>query len=370
MLITEGGKKKKKKRKKKKRKEKKRNMVHKIHVAVLDTDAPMPSVYAARGLYSSQFRTLLQAAAARVNDKRLLTSISEQVAVHTTAYDAVGHALPPLECLRTHPRSTADDAPYGPLGPVDAILITGSAASAYDRHKHTWIPELQSFIQRVHTEYPLVKIFGSCFGHQIVAQALLSTACSVQACPDGYEIGIHPVKLTGEFTARFAPLVPDLEVAKDSFRIQLIHGDRVVPVQDQRHYPLPSPWINMGSTPLCPVQGLYLPRHVLTYQGHFEFDTVTNRETCLEFARRAGWSTSFLEAALAQIDVAARNPVPGAVDSDHTRNADDDDDDDDSKLAAEMVVLFFAGEDTADGSSVRPETGMITPPLIELKAQS
>lgn len=34
-----------------------------MHIAVLDTDVPVPAVYSTRGLYSIQFRTLLQAAA-------------------------------------------------------------------------------------------------------------------------------------------------------------------------------------------------------------------------------------------------------------------------------------------------------------------
>lgn len=356
-------------------------MAQTIHVAVLDVDAPMPAVYAARGLYSSQFRVLLQAAAARLNKSHALFT-DHPVTIHTSAYDVVGHSLPPLEYLRTGPYSTSESASANGPGPIDAILITGSAASAYERGKYPWIPELQSFIVEVYTKYPHVKIFGSCFGHQIIAQALLSTIhpnrrpgngsvrTCVEACPSGYEIGIHPIQLNKDFTAHFAPFFPKLS-RKDEFRIQLIHGDRVIPVSSAAVAALlPRPWINLGSTPLCPVQGLYLPRRVLTYQGHFEFDSFVNRETCLEFARRAGWERSFVEDSLVNIERATAGScsLGGGL-------AYGEGDQDDSRLAAEMVVVFFRGWD-GDGSgdryghglgvNVHPQTGMITPPFVEI----
>lgn len=43
-----------------------------MHVAVLDTDVPVPQVYAKHGLYSTRFRTLLQAAAARLKQTGMI----------------------------------------------------------------------------------------------------------------------------------------------------------------------------------------------------------------------------------------------------------------------------------------------------------
>lgn len=354
--------------------------LRRIHVAVLDTDVPVPRVFASRGLYSSQFRVLLKAAAARLTASGIISN--GPVEVETTAYDSVGGVFPPLELLRTKPRSLQknEDRSFGPFGAIDAILITGSSASAYQLEKYPWIVKLQSFIQTVYNNYPEVKIFGSCFGHQIVAQALLSWHnpsfsekqsqfppasandakgyVSVAACPSGYEVGIFPIKLRREFTKSFASLanLPD-----EKLRIQLIHGDRVMPLSTETT--LPAPWINIGSTEKSPIQGLYYPKRILTYQGHFEFDAFVNRETCIEFARRSGWPASDVAVYLDRIGPL---PDPGL------------EDDDDSKLAAEVAVLFLAGEEGASTSravssdikeTIGSLSGMITPPLMDVDRQ-
>ena len=310
----------------------------KLHIAVLDTDVPIPKVYAARGLYSTQFRTLLRGAASRLNDSLLK---SPPVEIHTTAWDAVGGCLPPLECLRT----ATSQGSGGPLGPIDGILITGSAAGAYDIAHEQWIVELQKYIQQVYAEYPEVKMFGSCFGHQLIAQALLSVeygSCNgstkegagkkplkVEYFPEGREVGLVSITVDEQFKSAF-PILSDLPTG--SLRLQLIHGDRVVSASDPNVVSLPDGWVNLGGTEKCPIQGLYKPGRVLSYQGHFEFDTFVNRETCFAFAERGNWPSEKLEKFVKNIEVAA---VPGK------------DDEDDSKVAAEVVVLFFGGYDRA-----------------------
>ncbi|KAJ5779097.1 hypothetical protein N7457_006817 [Penicillium paradoxum] len=327
----------------------------KIHVAVLDADIPCLAVYKARGLYSSQFRVLLQTAAQRLN-KLPETLQNGPLAVHVTAFDAVGGSLPPLETLRTSPQSPEPHA-GGPLGPIDAILITGSAFSAYENLP--WIHAMQCYIQTVHTHYPSVKLFGSCFGHQVIAQALLGAKANptnhstfhVAHSPAGYEMGIQPITLQPSFTARFPPLA---RAAQNPFRIQLIHRDEVVltPAAKAKaaagtEVSLPAPWSNIGSSAQCAIQGLYNPGRVLTYQGHFEFDTFANSELAREFGRRGNWPASTLARYLELIN---RSWVPGQ------------EDDDDAKAAAEVVLLFFAGEDVKDlGRGVG--NGMIPPPL-------
>jgi GMP synthase - Glutamine amidotransferase domain len=331
---------------------------HKIHVAVLDADIPCLSVYKARGLYSSQFRVLLQAAAQRLNEIPE-TLKKGPLAVHVTAFDAVGGSLPPLETLRTNPQSPAEPHAGGPLSPIDAILITGSVSSAYE--DEPWIYEMQSYIQTVHTHYPNIKLFGSCFGHQIIAQSLLSTKANpnsplsstfhVAQSPAGFEMGIQPITLQPSFTACFPPLAR--ATAQNSFRIQLIHGDAVVPTPeteaaaDQVGISLPAPWSSIGSSAQCAIQGLYNPGRVLTYQGHFEFDTFVNGELVQEIGRRAGWSAAVVAEYLEQI---YRSHIPGL------------EDDDDAKAAAEAVLLFFAGEE-GDLMECGGGTGIMTPPL-------
>ncbi|KAJ5987842.1 hypothetical protein N7481_003052 [Penicillium waksmanii] len=365
---------------------------HRIHVAILDADIPCQSVYAKRGLYSSQFKTLLQAAATRLN-KNDTSDPSSPLSVHVTAFDAVGGSLPPLECLRSTSQNAAEPPASTPptFSAIDAILITGSSASAYD--PHPWISSLATFIQTVYKDYPLVKIFGSCFGHQIIAQALLSSQPAevglgltpslggdanaiankqattqtqtqpfhVKHSSKGFEMGIQPITLNPEFTAHFPPLAR--AHASNPFRIQLIHGDIVVPTstedsEKEEEAKLPAPWMNIGYSASCQIQGLYLPGRILTYQGHFEFDAWGNAELMRYFGGRLGWEGSIVGDYIGLIE---RSLVPGR------------DDDDDSKAAAEAVVLLFAGWDgngqveghggATGGPGVVEVDGMLTPPL-------
>ncbi|KAL5343599.1 class I glutamine amidotransferase-like protein [Aspergillus crustosus] len=303
-----------------------------LHIAILDVDVPVPNVYSARGLYSSQFRTLLLAAASRLN--------LPPSSIHTTAFDVVGGSLPPLQALRTSPQPSeatinGETHTINPLSlPIDGLLITGAAAAAYESAKYPWIVPLQRYLQTVFEEYPLVKMFGSCFGHQIIGQALLSSqaktsvppSVTVEACPLGGETGLTSITLNPEFSADFPVLSASLPV-QDQLRLQMIHGDWValLPGLDKS----PSPWMSIGSTEKCPVQGLYHPGRVLTYQGHFEFDVFVNSETCLEFARRSKWAPEDVEKFL---ELIGKGRVEGVVE-----------DVDDARVAAEVVMLFFWG---------------------------
>lgn len=336
-----------------------------IHIAILDTDVPVPTVYAARGLYSSQFRILLQSAAERLNQSIKNNSPSAlEVRIHTSAYDIVGGSYPALGMLRKTPsldeeeqQQDEDQEEDDIFRPIDAILITGSAASAYSQgEQYAWIAKLQEFIRRVWSRYPLVKFFGSCFGHQVIAQALLadnpgeipeSPLVRVEACPMGYEIGIQPIEISQEFaaTALGKTFSKSLDTRDGgNLHIQLIHGDRVIgfhpstaDVPETILPPsaltvLPQPWINIGSTSLSPIQGLYYPGRSLTYQGHFEFDFFVNTETVIEFGRRAGWDAQRVDDSLRKVNACGFG-------------------DDDSKLAAEIVVQFLTDDVDIDVDS-------------------
>lgn len=320
---------------------------HRVHIAVLDTDVPCHRVYLKRGLYSSQFRRLLEGAAERLNNN-LHYARERPLDVRVTAFDVVGGSLPPLECLRTKPECPTESYPTGHPGPIDAILVTGAAAAAYD--DLFWIPGLESYIQTVHTTFPLVKIFGSCFGHQLIGQALLThgqesasrdspVKVCVEASQDGHEIGVRPIALNPTFKSRFPPLAGFSQ--ENPFRLQLIHGDAVVTYSQlstgtrDKDAPLPKPWINIGSTDKCTIQGLYYPGRVLTLQGHFEFDAFATAELCYQFSRTYNWAPPLLETHLKNIWASSR---PGL------------DDDDNSAAAAEAVLLFFAGEDRVSDS--------------------
>jgi len=203
-------------------------MRNRVHIAVLETDIPSPAVYAKRGLYNTQFRRLLSAAADRLN-RNPQNLKHGPIDVHVTAFDVVGGSFPDLQDLRG-----GSNTPNGTC-PIDAILVTGAVAAAYD-DLH-WIPTLESFVQTVHNKYPLVKIYGSCFGHQLIGQALLDkselsyikewpTKFSVQA-QSSHEIGVQSLSLNPDFACRFSSLASFKQM--EPFGIQLIHGDVVAP---------------------------------------------------------------------------------------------------------------------------------------------
>ncbi|KAH8427488.1 uncharacterized protein LDX57_005201 [Aspergillus melleus] len=298
-----------------------------VHVAIFDLDVPVPAVYSARGLYSSIFRRLLENAASRLNQSR-----SRPIAIHTSSWDILGGSYPPLASLRTTENESDSDNPTNPLAlPISAILLTGSAPAAYDTATHPWINPLADYLTRIYNDFPHVKIFGSCFGHQILAQTLLSPPLKNELCPEGREMGLVPIALTEGFQASFPHVKHALPEGR--MRLQMIHGDWVVPVSGARDpVDLPAPWMNIGGSQACPIQGLYCPKRVLSYQGHFEFDTFVNVETCKEFGKRAGWNPELIVEWLKMIELGKGK-------------GEGDEDDDDAKVAAEVVVLFFAGED-------------------------
>ncbi|KAL6241451.1 hypothetical protein RBB50_011715 [Rhinocladiella similis] len=161
---------------------------------------------------------------------------------------------------------------------IDAILVTGSMAGAYD--PYPWIKPLADFIKLVYVRYPEVRIAGVCFGHQIISQTLLgSHGVVVEKHPGGFESGLQTVMVNPKLTPYFPGLEDYINANTTSdglepvpqLRLQLGHGDHVVlPNAPQS---LPDKWMSLGSTKHCHVQGLFEPGRVLTSQPHWECDS-------------------------------------------------------------------------------------------------
>ena len=172
--------------------------------------------------------------------------------------------------------------------------------------------------------------FNSSIYHTLNLYLSPKIACSALA---NHEIGVQSITLHPEFASRFVSLARFKQ--KEPFRLQLIHGDVVAPFRfpTEEAYLLnaclPEPWINIGSTEKCLIQGLYYPGRVLTLQGHFEFDAFATAELCLQLSRKFAWPSDLLASHLI------------VVIGHSTRNGEEDV----SKVAAEAVLLFFAGED-------------------------
>jgi GMP synthase-like glutamine amidotransferase len=282
-------------------------MVHHIHIAVLDVDIPARQLYEARGLCSAHFRTVLRETAARLNEN--LFSEKEQLDVKITPYDIRGGHYPDLYKLRGHAAENQPPVAY----PVDAVLITGGSPGVYEMHRSPWMQELKAFVRTVYTQYPQVRILGTCFGHQLISHAIVRNKEDeardvwVEKCPLGREVGIHNVQLNKGFLDAFPAALGDLPDGQ--LRIQMFHGDRVMAVEkgtpvtvtESPPVSLPAPWINIGSTQICPIQGLYHPGRVLTVQGHYEMDAFGLTKMCLEAAPVMGWKESKLALFLEQV---------------------------------------------------------------------
>ncbi|KAJ0107234.1 hypothetical protein J7T55_007604 [Diaporthe amygdali] len=263
-----------------------------LRVAMLNADTSVPNVYANLGTFGDILHQKLLAAAHRTYG---------HLSIVHSVYNVVKGEYPVS------------------LDQLDAVFITASAASSYG--DEAWIKGLEDYIVMVYKTNPEIKLFGSCFGHHIICQALLKDhGVRVARHPNGWEIGVSQVEFTDEFREAF----PDLQSAavknsclrlpnrlpspesdhtdeknKPSCHVrsadrmvprkaylQFVHADEVVLPSPE--FLLPEPWMLLGSTEHCKVSGIYQPGRVLTLQGHFEFDTFENRETMRIFGADEG----------------------------------------------------------------------------------
>lgn len=282
-------------------------MVRNIHIAVLDVDIPARRLYEARGLCSAHFRDILRETAANMN--KIGPAINNPINITVTPYDIRGLHYPDFHLLRGHP--TQDQFPVS--NPIDAILITGGSPGVYEMAQSPWMQVLEKFIKTIYTDYPRVRLMGTCFGHQLISHALVRDPNDpvrdvyVEKCPLGREVGIYTVQLDKDFIQCFPSALDHLP--QGQLRIQMFHGDRVMAVEkgtpvsltEPPPVSLPAPWINIGSTPICPIQGLYNPGRVLTVQGHYEMDAFGMQKMCVESAPLMGWKESKLALFLEQV---------------------------------------------------------------------
>lgn len=256
---------------------------HYLRVAMLNADTSVPNVYADMGTFGDILHRKVVAAAERMY---------EQLEIVHSVYNVV---------LGEYPASIDD---------LDAVFITASAASSYG--SEGWIERLEQYVVTLYTTHPQIKLFGSCFGHHIICQALLKDhGVMVAKRPGGWEIGVSEVKFTDEFREAFAPVgspavkqsslrwvgrlpSPESESGEDcdrdsclregldcvvpkSAHLEFVHADEVLLAPAE--VSLPKPWVLLGTTEHCRVPGIYQPGRVFTLQGHFEFDTFKSQET-------------------------------------------------------------------------------------------
>ena len=133
------------------------------------------------------------------------------------------------------------------LDNFDGIIITGSPASAND--KDLWIKELLSTVRcSINKKIP---IFGSCFGHQVIAKALGS---KIIKNPDGWSFGLVKTQVVAD-----ASWLEGLE------KETLVYAAHVEQVKD-----LPTGAKLLFKTDGCDVAGFSIGNNVFTTQYHPE----------------------------------------------------------------------------------------------------
>ncbi|KAJ3859877.1 class I glutamine amidotransferase-like protein [Lentinula novae-zelandiae] len=229
-------------------------------IALLVCDTPMPEVVAEHGEYPTIFYELMR------------KSLPDELGWEFTmdAYDVVRKMEYPSE---------------EKIDEYDAFMYTGSAASAYADLE--WIHRLIEFTAHLAKDHPKVRIFGICFGHQIVSLALGGTCVK----NDGkWEIGPTKLRLTNigesvfgidneltiqEMHQDHVPFVPkgfhllaSTEVSINQGMISTYGTDYIyTPNVESRTSSYPPPSSVSDSPKSIPISDV----HIITVQGHPEF---------------------------------------------------------------------------------------------------
>jgi len=115
---------------------------------------------------------------------------------------------------------------------------------------------LGAFVQTLHQARK--KLVGICFGHQLVAQVL---GGKTEKSDRGWGVGRHDTRLLLDLNAD-AP-------AGTQFSLLSSHQDQVSK--------LPGSARVLAQSEFCPIAGMLIDQHILTFQGHPEFDTAYAR---------------------------------------------------------------------------------------------
>ena len=158
------------------------------------------------------------------------------------------------------------------LDECDAYLITGSKVSAFD--DIPWVNELKIFVRSLHQHQK--KLIGICFGHQLIAEAL---GGKVERSNGGWHVGVHGATLKKN-TILFGS-------SHQEFNLIYNHQDQVLKI--------PRESILLASCKNCPVAMLAIDDHILSFQGHVEFD-VAYAKDLLEMRRSILGEDRYLKA--------------------------------------------------------------------------
>ena len=130
----------------------------------------------------------------------------------------------------------------------DGWIVTGSPHGVYE--EHSWIPIVSQLIKDIYDNK--LPIFGVCFGHQLIAQALVG---NVEKSTKGWGLGLHTYQINNK-TNYMGNLSSEVT-------LNICHQDQVLsPPNGATVY---------AKSDFCENAGFYIKDKVLTMQAHPEF---------------------------------------------------------------------------------------------------
>ena len=130
----------------------------------------------------------------------------------------------------------------------DGWIVTGSPHGVYE--EHSWIPIVSQLIKDIYDNK--LPIFGVCFGHQLIAQAL---GGKVEKSTKGWGLGLHTYQINNK-TNYMGNLSSEVT-------LNICHQDQVLsPPNGATVY---------AKSDFCENAGFYIKDKVLTMQAHPEF---------------------------------------------------------------------------------------------------
>ncbi|TVY81360.1 putative glutamine amidotransferase-like protein [Lachnellula suecica] len=204
-----------------------------LRIAILECGNPPPNTDAKYHGYGGVFKAMLDAGA----DALSYPGLSSSSGLELTSYNVV------------------DDQVYPSLDDIDAILITGSKHDSFA--DDPWILKLVKFTEEVLAQRR-VRIIGVCFGHQIVGRAM---GAKVGRSEKGWETSVTAIDLTKKGQEVFG---------RPALALHQMHRDVV--------FEYPEGVEELAYTNKCAVHAMYIPKRLITVQGHPEFDEEILRE--------------------------------------------------------------------------------------------
>jgi len=130
----------------------------------------------------------------------------------------------------------------------DGWIVTGSPHGVYE--EHSWIPTVSQMINNIYEAN--LPIFGVCFGHQLIAQAL---GGHVEKSEKGWGLGLHTYQVNNK--------TDYMSNLSEEVTLNICHQDQVLrPPQGATIY---------AKSEFCENAGFYIKDKVLTMQAHPEF---------------------------------------------------------------------------------------------------